>query len=72
MTSANARTVANVVLISAGMAAAYVIVTTPPLRRVALRGLQLWLGASIPVFMATQVRQAWDESARVEGRSVLT
>jgi hypothetical protein len=72
MTSANARTVANVVLISAGMAAAYVIVTTPPLRRVALRGLQLWLGASIPVFMAAQVRQAWDESARVEGRSVLT
>ena len=68
MTSANARTAANVVLISAGVAAVYVIITTPPLRRLALRGLQLWLGASIPVFMATQVRQAWDESARVEGR----
>ena len=48
MTSANARTVANVVLISAGVAAAYVVITTPPLRRLALRGLHVWLGASIP------------------------
>ena len=38
MTGATARTVANVVLISAGVAAAYVVVTTPPLRRLALRG----------------------------------
>ena len=38
MTSANARTVANVVLISAGVAAAYVVITTPPLRRLVLRG----------------------------------
>jgi len=33
MTSATSRTVANVVLASAGLAAAYVILTTPPLRR---------------------------------------
>ena len=64
MTSANARTVANLVLISAGVAAAYVVITTPPLRRLALRGLHLWLGASIPVYMTGQVREAWMQSAR--------
>jgi hypothetical protein len=64
MTSANARTVANLVLFSAGVAAAYVVITTPPLRRLALRGVQLWLGASIPGYMTSQVRQAWIQSAR--------
>jgi hypothetical protein len=67
MTSANARTVANVVLISAGLAAAYVVITTPPLRRLALRGVYLWLGTSIPGYMTNQVRQAWLESARPSG-----
>ena len=67
MTSANARTVANVVLATAGVAAAYVILTTPSLRRLALRGARLWLGASIPMYLATQTREAWaasDASAR--------
>jgi hypothetical protein len=59
MTSANARTVANVVLASAGVAAAYVILTTPSLRRLALRGARLWLGASIPMYLASQTREAW-------------
>ena len=64
MTSANARTVGNVVLISAGVAAAYVVITTPPLRRLLMRGIQVWLGASIPVYMTSQVREAWAQSAR--------
>ena len=64
MTSANARTVANLVLISAGVAAAYVVITTPPLRRLAVRGLQIWLGASIPAYLTSQVREAWMQSAR--------
>lgn len=64
MTSTNARTVANVVLASAGVAAAYVIITTPPLRRLALRVARIWLGASIPVYLANQVREAWVESGR--------
>ena len=59
MTSANARTVANVVLVSAGVAAAYVVITTPPLRRLALRGARLWLGASVPgVSASSQARRA--------------
>ena len=59
MTSANARIVANVVLASAGVAAAYVILTTPSLRRLAVRGARLWLGASIPMYLVSQTREAW-------------
>jgi len=64
MTRSAARSVANVVLISAGVTAAYVIVTTPPLRRIAVSGLRWWLGASVPVFVMSQVREAWQHSAR--------
>ena len=64
MTDANARTVANVILVSAGVAAAYLVITTPPLRRVALRAVKLWLGASVPVYLANQAREAWVESGR--------
>ena len=63
MTSANARTAANVVLATAGVAAAYVILTTPSLRRLAFRGVRLWLGASVPVYLANQAREAWVASA---------
>jgi hypothetical protein len=64
VTSATARTIANVVMVSAGAAAAYVVLTTPPLRRLALRASQAWLGASLPLFLANEVRKAWVESAR--------
>jgi hypothetical protein len=57
-----ARTVANVVLATAGLAAAYVVVTTPPLRRLAFRASRMWLGASLPVYLLSEIRQAWMES----------
>jgi hypothetical protein len=62
MTDQNARTAANVVLVSAGVAAAYLVLTRPPLRRVAFKAVQLWLGASLPAFLLTQAREAWVES----------
>lgn len=62
MTDANARTAANVVLVSAGVAAAYVILTRPPLRRLAFRAVEIWLGASLPMFLLNQTREAWVES----------
>jgi hypothetical protein len=62
MTDANARTAANVVLVAAGTAVAYVILTKPPLRRLAFSALRYWLGASVPVFLLTQAREAWVES----------
>ena len=64
MTRSAARTVANVVLVSAGVAAAYVVLTTPPLRRLAANGLRWWLGVSVPLYLTSQVRQAWVQSAR--------
>jgi hypothetical protein len=45
VTESGARTAANIVLAAAGIAAAYVIITTPPLRRLALRAARIWLGA---------------------------
>jgi hypothetical protein len=62
MTDHNARTAANVVLVSAGVAAAYLVLTRPPLRRLAFRAVQLYLGASVPAFLLTQAREAWVES----------
>ena len=64
MTDGQARTAANVVLASAGVAAAYVILTKPPLRRLAFRALEFWLGASVPVYLLSQARSAWVESGR--------
>ena len=52
------------VLASAGIAAAYVVLTKPPLRRLAFRAVEYWLGATVPVFLLTQAREAWAESGR--------
>ena len=67
MTKRAARAVANVVLFSAGAAAAYVVLTTPPLRVLAGMATRRWLGASLPVFLLAQTRQAWVESGRPPG-----
>jgi len=67
MTDANARTAANLVLASAGIAAAYVVLTKPPLRRLAFLAVRYWLGASVPVYLLAQAREAWVESGRRPG-----
>ena len=64
MTARTARTVANAMLATAGVAAAYVVITTPPLRRLAARAVRLWLGASVPIYLLSQTRHAWVESGR--------
>jgi hypothetical protein len=64
VTSTTARTTANVVLAAAGLAAAYVVLTTPPLRRLAYHAVRLWLGASVPVYLLNQVHTAWIESGQ--------
>jgi hypothetical protein len=65
MTRPVARAVANAVLVSAGMAAAYVIVTTPSLRRLAKGATRLWLGTSVPAYILKEAGRAWVESERV-------
>jgi hypothetical protein len=62
MTRKTARTVANVIVASACAAAAYVVFTKPAVRRVAVRALRVWLGASVPGYFAAQVARAWLES----------
>jgi hypothetical protein len=64
MTRASARTAANLVLAAAGAAAAYGVITTPPLRRAAGRAVRLWLGASIPAYLLEEAGRAWIESDR--------
>ena len=62
MTREQARTVADVVLVAAGVAAAYVVLTNPRLRRLAIRGARVWLGASVPVYLVEATSRAWVES----------
>ena len=59
MTSTTARTIANGVLAAAAVAAAYVVLTRPPLRRFVARAARMWLGASVPVYLAHTLRRAW-------------
>jgi len=69
MVSESARTAATVILISAGVAAASVVLATPPLRRLAVVGVRLWLGASLPVYLLTQLGRSWAEAGE-RGQSV--
>jgi hypothetical protein len=62
----NARTAANVAVATAGVAAAFVVLTTPPLRRLVRGGLRLWLGATVPAYLLAEVRHAWAKSGSPE------
>lgn len=64
MTRENARLAANAVLVAAGVAAAYVVLTKPPLRRLAVRAARVWLGAALPVYLIETTSRAWVESGR--------
>ena len=64
MTERTAQTVANIAVMSAGVGVGYAVMANPRLRRLAWRAMRLWLGASLPAYLALQVRQAWQESNR--------
>lgn len=64
MTRPAARTAASAVLLATGVAAAYVVITTPSLRRLAVGATRLYLGASIPAWLLREAGRAWVESAR--------
>jgi hypothetical protein len=67
MTEESARKIANVVLGAAVLGAAYVIVTTPPLRRLASRLARVALTGTLPAWLGKEVQQAWMESGRRTG-----
>jgi len=64
VTKTTAHTVANVVLASAGLAAVFVILTNPPLRRLAMQATRWWLGAGVPAYLFDETRRAWVESGQ--------
>lgn len=59
-----ARTAAHLILSAVGVTAAVIVMTTPPLRRLATRATRVWLGASLPEYLVGEARRAWSESAR--------
>jgi hypothetical protein len=64
MTEQTANRIANVVLAAAALGAAFVIVRTPPLRRMAGGLLLAALTGTAPAWLNRQVREAWDASGR--------
>jgi hypothetical protein len=64
MTEENARRVANVVVASAAVAAAVVILRTPSLRRLALGLTVSALTGTIPAWLSRELRTAWTDSGQ--------
>lgn len=62
MTEDSARKAANVILGASAIGAAYVVVTNPPLRRLAWRLARAALTVTLPAWIGREVRQAWIES----------
>ena len=67
MTEESARKVANVILGAAALGAVYVVVTNPPLRRLAWRLARTALTGTLPAWLGNEVHQAWIESGRDAG-----
>lgn len=64
MTEDKARAAANAILAVTALGAAYLVVTTPPLRRLAWRLAVTGLTSALPAWVAHEVRQAWAESGQ--------
>jgi hypothetical protein len=67
MTEDSARKVANVILGAAALGAAYIVVSTPQLRRLAWRLARTALTGTLPAWLGKEVHQAWIESGRGTG-----
>jgi hypothetical protein len=63
MTHANAEKVANVLIGAALAGAAFYVLKTPPLRRIAWRLTVAALTGTIPAWLAQEVRSGWEASA---------
>jgi hypothetical protein len=62
MTRSSARVVANVAMVSVGVAAAYVVVTTPTLRRLAAIAVRHWLAPGLALTLLADAGRAWNET----------
>lgn len=64
MTEHQARATANVVMAAAAVGAAYYVLRTPPLRRAVWQMARRWAAGPAAVWLVSEVRRAWDASAR--------
>jgi hypothetical protein len=64
MTEQTAQRIANVTLIAAAVGAAYVILRTPPLRRLAIGLAAAAMTGAVPAWLTREVQHAWMESRR--------
>jgi hypothetical protein len=63
MTNATAEKIANVVVGAAVVGAAYVVIRTPSLRRLAWRLAVTGLTGTLPAWFRHEIEQGWRESA---------
>jgi hypothetical protein len=68
MTQDQARKTANVILAAAAAGAAFYVLRTPSLRRMAFRFAGAALTGTIPAWLNGEVRRAWRESSRDDVR----
>lgn len=62
MKEETARTIANVVVATAAVGAAVVVLRTPKLRRLAFGLLRTALTTSIPFWLSGEIKTAWEKS----------
>ena len=70
MTEESAQRVANVILAAGVVGAAYYVIRTPRLRKLAWRLAVTAVTASIPIWFGREVEQAWAESAPGPARAI--
>lgn len=63
-----ARLVANVIVGTAALGAAVIVLRTPSLRRLAFGLARTALTVTLPVWLSQQVQQAWADAAPTGGR----
>jgi hypothetical protein len=63
MTEKQARTAANTILAAAALGAAFLVVRSPKLRRMAWQMARQYATGPLAAWAALSVREAWDESA---------
>ena len=63
MTEERARTAANILMAIAAAGAAYYVLRTPALRRMAFQLAGAALTGTVPAWLNQEIRRAWTESA---------
>jgi hypothetical protein len=66
MTHSTAEKIADVAIGTAVAVAAYYVVTTPSLRRLAWRLTLVGLSGTLPAWLRREIEQGWEQSGRTQ------